>query len=192
MTTQDHRAETTNPAAEDQYSPARADPSTEGAESSTAGADASMSETDSTRQTESPTVGRESATEGAESSTVGADVSMSETDSTRQTESPTVGSESAPEGAVPSTEESLFAEDELSGLRVRWADVQAAFVDDPRECVHKADGLVSDVVDQLTTGFSEARSRLESQWARGEQASTEELRLALKRYREFFERLLAV
>ena len=51
---------------------------------------------------------------------------------------------------------------------------------------------MSDVVDQLTTGFSEVRSRLEAQWARGEEASTEDLRLALKRYREFFERLLAV
>jgi hypothetical protein len=107
------------------------------------------------------------------------------THSTEEVESSTAGTE-------PSTEKSLFAEDELSGLRSRWDDVQSGFVDDPKECVHKADGLVSDVVDQLTTGFSEARSRLEAQWARGEEASTEDLRLALKRYREFFERLLAV
>jgi hypothetical protein len=33
---------------------------------------------------------------------------------------------------------------------------------------------------------------LEEQWDRGEEASTEDLRIALKRYREFFERLLAV
>ena len=45
----------------------------------------------------------------------------------------------------------LFADDELAGLRARWDNVQAAFVDDPRECVHKADGLVSDVVEQLTS-----------------------------------------
>lgn len=90
------------------------------------------------------------------------------------------------------TEAALFADDELAGLRARWDSVQAAFVDDPKECVHKADGLVSDLVDQLTTSFAEARSRLEEHWARGEQASTEDLRLALKRYRDFFERLLAV
>lgn len=90
------------------------------------------------------------------------------------------------------TEQALFADDELVGLRARWDDVQAGFVDDPRECVHKADGLVSDVVDQLTVGFSSARTRLEEQWARGEDASTEDLRVALKRYREFFQRLLAV
>lgn len=87
---------------------------------------------------------------------------------------------------------SLFAETELSGLRSRWGDVQAGFVDDPRECIQKADGLVSDVVEQLTIGITSARARLESQWSRGEQASTEDLRVALMRYREFFERLLAV
>ena len=89
-------------------------------------------------------------------------------------------------------DEMLFAEGELSGLRARWTEVQAAFVDDPRDCVQKADGLVAEVIDKLTTGFAEARSRLEEQWARGEEASTEDLRVALKRYREFFERLLAV
>ena len=86
---------------------------------------------------------------------------------------------------------SLFADD-TSGLRSRWDDVQAAFVDDPKECVQKADTLVAEVVEQLTNGFSEARSRLEAQWSRGEEASTEDLRLALKRYREFFQRLLSV
>lgn len=88
--------------------------------------------------------------------------------------------------------DSLFAEDDLGELRARWAGVQAAFVDDPKECVQRADGLVSDVVEQLTNGFAHARSRLEEQWARGEQASTEDLRMALMQYREFFERLLAV
>ena len=91
----------------------------------------------------------------------------------------------------PSEGELLFAADP-SGLRSRWDDIQAAFVDDPAECVQKADTLVTEVVEQLTTAFSEARSRLEAQWARGEQASTEDLRQALTRYREFFQRLLAV
>jgi len=91
-----------------------------------------------------------------------------------------------------STDDTLFAGGELSGLRSRWDEVQSGFVDDPRDSVQKADGLVSDVVDQLTTGFAKARTQLEERWARGEDASTEDLRLALKRYREFFERLLAV
>jgi len=91
-----------------------------------------------------------------------------------------------------STGQMLFADGDLADLRARWAGVQAAFVDDPKDCVQKADALVSDLVDQLTRGFAGARSRLEEQWARGEQASTEDLRLALMHYREFFERLLAV
>jgi len=91
-----------------------------------------------------------------------------------------------------SADELLFAGDDLAELRARWAGVQAAFVDDPKDCVQKADVLVSDLVEQLTTGFARARSRLEEQWSRGEDASTEDLRLALMHYREFFERLLAV
>jgi hypothetical protein len=112
-------------------------------------------------------------------------------------ESPTAGTESSdvrsesPAAEDSLTDKPLFADGTLSGLRSRWDDVQAAFVDDPKECVHKADALVAQVVEQLTTGFSDARSRLEAQWARGEDASTEDLRLALKRYREFFQRLLS-
>jgi hypothetical protein len=110
---------------------------------------------------------------------------------------------SFPDEAAPPAEDSsaqdrssapdmLFADEELAELRARWAGVQAAFVDDPKDCVQKADVLVSDLVEQLTDGFAHARSRLEEQWARGEQASTEDLRVALMHYREFFERLLAV
>jgi hypothetical protein len=91
-----------------------------------------------------------------------------------------------------STDGSLFADNDRSSLHSRWDDVQAGFVDDPKDCVQKADALVAEVVQQLTAGFADARARLESQWARGEDASTEDLRQALKRYREFFERLLAV
>jgi hypothetical protein len=91
-----------------------------------------------------------------------------------------------------STGERLFAGDDVADLRSRWAGVQAAFVDNPKDCVQKADHLVSDVVEQLTTGFAQTRSRLEGQWSQGEEASTEDLRVALMHYREFFDRLLAV
>jgi hypothetical protein len=89
-------------------------------------------------------------------------------------------------------EQTLFDDGELLDMRSRWTEVQSAFVDDPRDCVQKADGLVADVVDKLTTGFAGVRAHLEEQWSRGEEVSTEDLRIALKRYREFFERLLAV
>jgi hypothetical protein len=91
-----------------------------------------------------------------------------------------------------SNAEMLFAGDDVADLRSRWAGVQAAFVDNPKECVQKADHLVSDLVEHLTTGFAQARSRLEEQWSQGQEASTEDLRVALMHYREFFDRLLAV
>jgi hypothetical protein len=97
-----------------------------------------------------------------------------------------------PAGGGSSASGVLFADDELAGMRARWDSVQAGFVDDPRECVVKADGLVSDLIERLTGGFADARARLEEKWARGESASTEDLRLALQNYREFFQRLLAV
>lgn len=92
----------------------------------------------------------------------------------------------------PSAEEQLLAGDDLADLRARWAGVQATFVDDPKECVQKADILVSDLVDQLTAGFNQARSRLEERWSSSKEASTEDLRLALMHYREFFDRLASV
>lgn len=107
--------------------------------------------------------------------------------------------ESAPEGrpaaAHPEAIDDntlLFANEHLAGLRSRWNDVQAAFVDDPKQCVQKADSLVAEVVEELHASFADTRARLEAQWARGEAASTEDLRIALKRYRDFFQRLLSV
>jgi hypothetical protein len=88
-------------------------------------------------------------------------------------------------------DDELFADEERSDFRSRWDEIQRGFVDEPREAVERADALVADVVDRLTTGFSAARSSLEEQWAKGEDASTEDLRVVLTRYRSFFKRLLA-
>jgi hypothetical protein len=128
----------------------------------------------------------------AQPSTTAAPAAAAAEPTIAQDESTPMPANGAGETSATSTGQDLFANDELAGLRARWDNVQAGFVDDPKECVQKADGLVSDLVEQLTAGFSHARSRLEEQWARGEEASTEDLRVALKRYREFFERLLAV
>ena len=87
--------------------------------------------------------------------------------------------------------EPVLAEDDASELRERWERLQVRFVDEPQEAVREADGLVSDVFDQVTRTFSSERQSLEEQWNRGEEASTEDLRVALQRYRSFFERLLA-
>jgi hypothetical protein len=89
-------------------------------------------------------------------------------------------------------DQALFADDEAQSFRSRWEDVQRGFVDEPRESVQKADELVSDLVERLTKGFADTRSGLEEQWNKGEDASTEDLRVALTRYRTFFQRLLKV
>jgi hypothetical protein len=87
---------------------------------------------------------------------------------------------------------SLFPNNELQGLRNRWSDVQAAFVDEPRRAVEQADGLVASAMQRLAEVFAEERSKLEQQWGRGDDVSTEDLRLALQRYRSFFHRLLSI
>lgn len=87
---------------------------------------------------------------------------------------------------------SLFPEQELGGLRDRWKEVQTGFVDEPRKAVEQADGLVASAMKRLAEVFAEERSKLEQQWDRGDSVSTEDLRVALQRYRKFFERLLSV
>jgi hypothetical protein len=57
--------------------------------------------------------------------------------------------------------------------------------------VEKADNLVATTMKRLTDTFAEVRSKLESQWDRGDDVSTEDLRVALTRYRSFFDRLLS-
>ncbi len=87
--------------------------------------------------------------------------------------------------------EPLFAGEDAESLRARWLEVQAAFVDEPQQAVKDADSLVADLMQRLAETFSEERSNLESQWDSGEDASTEDLRVALQRYRSFFDRLLS-
>lgn len=86
----------------------------------------------------------------------------------------------------------VLADDDASELRERWERLQARFVDEPQDVVREADRLVADVFDHVTRTFATERESLEEQWNQGEEASTEDLRLALQRYRSFFERLLAV
>jgi hypothetical protein len=84
----------------------------------------------------------------------------------------------------------LLAEGEISDLRERWTEIQAGFVDEPRRAVEDADNLVAQTMKRLAEMFAEERSRLEGQWDRGDKVSTEDLRVALQRYRSFFDRLL--
>lgn len=86
----------------------------------------------------------------------------------------------------------LFADDECKGLWKRWDDIQAGFVDEPRKAVQDADSLVAETMQQLANMFARERNGLEQQWGRGDDVSTEDLRIAFRRYRSFFKRLLSV
>ena len=86
----------------------------------------------------------------------------------------------------------LFPSNELEDLRTRWKEIQTGFVDQPRRAVEQADGLVASAMKRLAEVFAQERSGLEQQWDRGDNVSTEDLRVALQRYRSFFDRLLSV
>ncbi len=86
----------------------------------------------------------------------------------------------------------LFSPEEAAQFRSRWDGIQVGFVDEPRHAVERADELVASTVKRLAQIFADERTKLEQQWSRGDQVSTEDLRVALQRYRSFFSRLLSV
>jgi hypothetical protein len=95
----------------------------------------------------------------------------------------------AKDQGMPTT---LFAAEDAKSFRARWQDVQSGFVDNPRQTVEQADSLVAEVIKRLADSFTAERSSLESQWSRGENVNTEELRMGLQHYRAFFDRLLSI
>ena len=86
----------------------------------------------------------------------------------------------------------LFPESKANDFRKRWTDIQTGFVDEPRRSVEDADSLVAQAMKRVAEVFAEERAQLERQWSQGQDVSTEDLRVALRRYRSFFDRLLSV
>jgi hypothetical protein len=93
----------------------------------------------------------------------------------------------APEGESP-----LFPPDEAGDLRDSWESIQARFVDEPRRAVEEADSLVASAIKRVAESFAGERARLEGLWDQGDSVSTEDLRVALQRYRSFFTRILSM
>jgi hypothetical protein len=88
--------------------------------------------------------------------------------------------------------EPLLPPEESDRFEQRWHEIQTSFVDEPRRAVEQADTLVAELMQELASGFSDTRSTLEAQWDNeGDDVSTEDLRVALTRYRSFFNRLLS-
>jgi hypothetical protein len=130
----------------------------------------------------------------AELKRIDEEISTAELIPTKQPQKPKLVKGPAPEtldkGAAVSEPMPLFSESEMEDFRSRWSKVQTGFVDAPRTTVEEADKLVAAVMQRLAEGFANERSALEKQWDSGDNVSTEDLRLALQRYRSFFGRLL--
>jgi hypothetical protein len=92
----------------------------------------------------------------------------------------------------PNANRPLFPEQVANDFRSKWDRIQTSFVDEPRTDVQQADELVAQAIKRLAESFAEERNRLESQWDRGDQVNTEDLRVSLQTYRSFFQRLLAI
>jgi hypothetical protein len=86
----------------------------------------------------------------------------------------------------------LLSAKEEEDFRSRWNTIQSGFVDEPRRAVEDADGLVAQIMQRLAQSFSDQKGNLEIQWDNSQQVSTEDLRMALRRYRSFFDRLLSI
>jgi hypothetical protein len=85
----------------------------------------------------------------------------------------------------------LFAGEDADRFREQWQEIQGRFVDDPRRAVEEGDSLVATLMQRLAETFADERSNLEKQWDGEGDVSTEDLRVALQRYRSFFDRLLS-
>ncbi|KOU13417.1 hypothetical protein ADK52_38715 [Streptomyces sp. WM6372] len=98
----------------------------------------------------------------------------------------------AAEGNAPDETEDqpLLDSKDTEEYRTAWREIQGRFVDDPQDAVRSADTLVAEVMQTLARSFADHKESLVGQWGRGEEVPTEELRLALQRYRSFFNRLL--
>jgi hypothetical protein len=92
---------------------------------------------------------------------------------------------------VAATQPSITSR-ETQDLRSRWTAVQANFVDEPRKAVEEADGLISSTIQQISEDLRNERAQLQSQWSKGGDASTEDLRMVLQHYRTLFERLMSM
>ena len=98
----------------------------------------------------------------------------------------------SPADPKPGDRPMLFPNEQADHLRTDWTEIQAGFVDAPRDAVQRADALVASTMTRLAEVFAAERQNLEQQWDRGDNVTTEDLRIALQRYRTFFDRLLSV
>ena len=117
----------------------------------------------------------------------------------RLTTADLVAASGTPDGSTPPATKAaqeknlpLFAQNDTQEFRSRWEKIQIGFVDEPRKAVEQADELVASAIKRLAEVFATERQKLEREWDKTDNVSTEDLRVALRRYRSFFDRLLSV
>ena len=109
-----------------------------------------------------------------------------------QAPAPTADQPARPAQTKEESPTPLFAADAAESFRSRWQDIQTSFIDEPTRAVEQADSLVAEIMQQLAKTFADERSHLEEQGEHGKDISTEDLRMALRHYRSFFDRLLSI
>ncbi|HET9557656.1 MAG TPA: hypothetical protein VFS70_11010 [Actinomycetota bacterium] len=91
--------------------------------------------------------------------------------------------------ATAGTSASLVGSLDADGIRNRFLDIQAGFVDEPRQAVEEAGRFVDELLQQVADALREQRAQLAGATDEG---STEDLRLALRAYRQFVDRILGM
>lgn len=87
---------------------------------------------------------------------------------------------------------SFLSDGETEEIKSRWRKIQTQFVDEPRTSVDRAESLIEEVMNKLMQKFANERDMLDSSAESGEELTTEDLRVALRRYRAFLQRLLTL
>ncbi|HEY2916947.1 MAG TPA: hypothetical protein VGI98_07005 [Candidatus Limnocylindrales bacterium] len=169
--------------------PPAADDATETAAQQAADAEASAEARTAEATTESATTVDERERTAAQPA---AGATQSAPRATQSAPGATEAAASAGESASGATEAALFDAASTTDFRGRWQTIQVGFVDEPRAAVQQADKLVEEVLAKLQDSFGRERQDLEQAWSGGNEASTEDLRQAIRRYRSFFNRLLSI
>ncbi|MFI6782910.1 hypothetical protein [Micromonospora sp. NPDC050276] len=97
---------------------------------------------------------------------------------------------SRPAGSTVAAEPAtLLDTDTAQGFRDRWRDVQLRFVDDPKAAAGEAQSLVEEAIQALSSALAAQKSTLGG-WQDAGSADTEQLRMAVRNYRDFLDRVL--
>ncbi len=92
-------------------------------------------------------------------------------------------------GDVPETRLMVWNDESAQHFRDDWHEVKALFVDEPVEALHRAKSLVTDAINEVTAALVAQQDGLDP-LGRAALPDTETMRVAMRRYREFLDRIL--